>query len=173
MSFSPIRTESLWWAFWRQSGSSIEWRYSSQKYGDRYLSKDDTGRQKIVTKLMILLRYSGLQMKISYSNSFSNRQEYQSSDDKSNRKHQDWCQSYNSICRRPVSQLHRWTNNDLLLYVNDLDKTEAALSVRLKLPSVITASDSDIRRKGAGDSMNPFVIYSTRTSMQWMRMTLQ
>ncbi len=57
--------------------------------------------------------------------------------------------------------------------MNDLDKTEAALSVRLKLPSVITASDSDIRRKGAGDSMNPFVIYSTRTSMQWMRMTLQ
>ena len=159
--------------FWRQSGSNIEWRYSSQKYGDRYLSKDDTGRQKIVTKLMILLRYSGLQMKISYSNSFSNRQEYQSSDDKSNRKHQDWCQSYNSICRRPVSQLHRWTNNDLLLYVNDLDKTEAALSVRLKLPSVITASDSDIRRKGAGDSMNPFVICSTRTSMQRMRMTLQ
>lgn len=52
-----------------------------------------------------------------------------------------------SIYGRPVSQLQKWADNDLLLYVNDLDRTEAALPVRLQLPSVVTASDSNIRYK--------------------------
>ena len=49
-----------------------------------------------------------------------------------------------SIYGRPVQQLQNWIKKGLLIYWNDLDNSKAALSVRLQLPSDVTASTHNI-----------------------------
>ena len=49
-----------------------------------------------------------------------------------------------SIYGRPVQQLQNWIKKELLIYWNDLDNSKAALSVRLQLPSDVTASTHNI-----------------------------
>ena len=49
-----------------------------------------------------------------------------------------------SMYGKRYSALQKWTENGLLLYRNDLEKSKAALSVRLQLPSDVTASIHNI-----------------------------
>ena len=49
-----------------------------------------------------------------------------------------------SIYGRPVQQLQNWIKKELLIYWNDLDNSKAELSVRLQLPSDVTASTHNI-----------------------------
>ena len=49
-----------------------------------------------------------------------------------------------SIYGRPVQQLQNWIEKGLLIYWNDLNDSKAALSVRLQLPSDVTASIHNI-----------------------------
>ena len=48
-----------------------------------------------------------------------------------------------SLYGRPSHQLQNWVNQGLLLYWDNLDNSEAALAVRLQLPSGVTASNSE------------------------------
>ena len=48
-----------------------------------------------------------------------------------------------SMYGKKINSLQNWINQGLLRYWNDLDKSKAALSVRLQLPSVVTASDEE------------------------------
>ena len=63
-----------------------------------------------------------------------------------------------SMYGKPQASLQRWVDNGLLLYVNDLENSKAALAVRLQLPSGVTASDSNVRYKSQLVNNNEIIL---------------